>query len=176
MLQMQRRTRGVWCYYKNEHDKNMQCVVWKRKLFTSIATNPAWRSWPLFHCQWLQFGATAFPQTLWCPSDKNALLFGVYRSQNKNNWWKLNNALHFVELQCFFLIIRDHDGVPPIVCVFHQAHSTPKWGWTDRGKDRLQKGLIVNSNVLFYLWLKGGAKQWLKRGAKQYCTKALHKA
>ena len=34
------------------------------------------------------------------------------------------------------------------VCVFDQAHSTTKWGWTDRGKDRLQKGLTVNSNTL----------------------------
>jgi len=26
-----------------------------------------------------------------------------------------------------------------IVCVFNQAHSTPKWGWADRGKDREPK-------------------------------------
>jgi len=31
------------------------------------------------------------------------------------------------------------------VCVFDQAHSTPKWGWADRGKDGLQKGFTVNS-------------------------------
>ena len=29
------------------------------------------------------------------------------------------------------------------MCLFHQAHSTPKLGWTDRGKDRLQKGFTV---------------------------------
>jgi len=34
------------------------------------------------------------------------------------------------------------------VCVYDQAHSTPKWGWTDRGIHRLQKGLTVNSNTV----------------------------
>jgi len=29
------------------------------------------------------------------------------------------------------------------LCVFDQAHSNPKWGWADRGKDRLQKGFTV---------------------------------
>ena len=33
------------------------------------------------------------------------------------------------------------------MCVFDQAHSTPKWGWGDRGKDRLQKGFTVNISV-----------------------------
>jgi len=29
-------------------------------------------------------------------------------------------------------IPTDHDGWhTAIVCQFHQAHSTPKWGWTD---------------------------------------------
>jgi len=32
--------------------------------------------------------------------------------------------------------------------VFDQAHSTPKWGWADRSKDRLQKGFTVNSNTV----------------------------
>jgi len=35
-----------------------------------------------------------------------------------------------------------------IVCVFDQAHSTPKRGWAHRGKDRLQKGFTVNSNTV----------------------------
>ena len=34
------------------------------------------------------------------------------------------------------------------VCVFDQAHNTPKLSWADRGKDRLQKGVAVNSNTL----------------------------
>ena len=34
------------------------------------------------------------------------------------------------------------------MCVFDQAHSTPKWGWADRGKDRFQKGFAVNSNTV----------------------------
>jgi len=30
------------------------------------------------------------------------------------------------------------------VCVWPGTwHSTPKWGWADRGKDRLQKGFTV---------------------------------
>jgi len=33
------------------------------------------------------------------------------------------------------------------VCVFNQVHSTPKWGWADKGTDRLQKGFTVNSSV-----------------------------
>jgi len=37
------------------------------------------------------------------------------------------------------------------VCVFDQAHSTPKWGWADRGKDRLQKGFTVNSNTVVWV-------------------------
>ena len=37
----------------------------------------------------------------WRPSDKNVPLFGAHRSRNeaKNTQSKLNNALHFVELQ-----------------------------------------------------------------------------
>ena len=35
-----------------------------------------------------------------------------------------------------------------MVCVFDQAHNTPKLSWADRGKDRLQKGVAVNSNTL----------------------------
>jgi len=37
----------------------------------------------------------------WRPSDENAPLFGAYRSRNKgkNTESKLNNALHFVEIQ-----------------------------------------------------------------------------
>jgi len=34
------------------------------------------------------------------------------------------------------------------VCVFDQAHSIPKWGWADGGKDRVQKGFTVNSNTV----------------------------
>jgi len=37
------------------------------------------------------------------------------------------------------------------VCVFDQAHSTPKWGWADRGKERLQKDFTVNSNTVVVL-------------------------
>jgi len=35
----------------------------------------------------------------WRPSDENALLFGAYRSKNKNTQPYLSNALHFVELR-----------------------------------------------------------------------------
>jgi len=33
------------------------------------------------------------------------------------------------------------------VCV-PPAIQHPKWGWTDRGNDRLQKGLTVNSDTV----------------------------
>jgi len=48
-----------------------------------------------------EFGATASAKRLWRPSDKNAPLFDAYRSRNKgkNTESKLNNALHFVEIQ-----------------------------------------------------------------------------
>ena len=34
------------------------------------------------------------------------------------------------------------------MCVFDQAHSTLKWDWADRGKDRLQNRFTVNSNTV----------------------------
>jgi len=53
-----------------------------------------------------QFGTNApqngcGPPSKWRPSDEKASLFGVYRSRNKdkNTQSKVNNALHFIELQ-----------------------------------------------------------------------------
>jgi len=82
---------GIVCFVKNS------CLG---KANTVIKNMKQWR------IQGGQFGATTPSNGCgvplkWHPSDKNAPLFVAYRSRNKDKITqsKLNNALHFVELQ-----------------------------------------------------------------------------
>jgi len=59
------------------------------------------------------------------------------------------------------------------VCVFHQAHSTPKWGWTDRGKDILQKGLTDCNTVVWGTWKTN--KMRIVRMAEKGSKTVLHR-
>jgi len=45
---LQKGTGGVRHSHKNQHGKNMQCVLWRRKLVTSIPTNQTCRPGPPF--------------------------------------------------------------------------------------------------------------------------------
>ena len=60
------------------------------------------------------------------------------------------------------------------MCVFDQAHSTPKLGCADRGKDRLRKGFTVNNNTVVLGTLKIN-KMRLVRMAEKGSKTILHR-
>jgi len=51
MLLVQKVTGSVWHCHRDKHGKNMEHVMWKRKLVTSIPTNQACSPWPPFCCR-----------------------------------------------------------------------------------------------------------------------------
>jgi len=120
-----------------------------------------------------QFGATTPSNGCgvplkWHPSDKNAPLFVAYRSRNKDKITqsKLNNALHFVELQDsrgLWPSLLDRDGFRKRGALGHLSFWGPTqvwpiWPFVQKAWKYARLCVVPLQKYIFWLWFYDGLR------------------